>query len=320
MCSKNTFSGSQILATQREGSQEQEEGRRRAPEVKREQKTKRKTSRRGLTRSLIIWRVDGDLKVITVEVGRLVEHRQHILNSVGRKIYLFEATTQQKSNTWCSGGNHHSQETYPAGFPEREDAAPCYSECAAGPATEATLPLLPGRGTAHQTGNHLREQRLYEQNSRGKCTQLCIKYTNYFNNLSIELLLASYNKHSADVHILLLKLSVLLWQNNSYRSACEKADGSGFMLQKLTFNFKTNETDNSNITVKCNFSPWVILPVSVSMDKTKITKFSCKTWWSCHILQFYTWLNVPRKWKINRLQDNYDPTDISLSGWIFIYR
>lgn len=57
--------------------------------MKREQKTKRKTGGRGSTGSLVIWRVDGDLKVITVEVGRLVEHRQHVLNSAGGEIYLF---------------------------------------------------------------------------------------------------------------------------------------------------------------------------------------------------------------------------------------
>lgn len=59
--------------------------------MKREQKTKRKSSGRGSTGSLVIWRVDGDLKVVSVEGGRLVEQRQHILNSAGGEIYLFEA-------------------------------------------------------------------------------------------------------------------------------------------------------------------------------------------------------------------------------------
>lgn len=60
-------------------------------------------------------------------------------------------------------GTRHSQETCPAGCPESEDAALQYSECAGGPATEATLPLLPGRGTALQTGTHLRPEDIFTQ-------------------------------------------------------------------------------------------------------------------------------------------------------------
>lgn len=35
-----------------------------------------------MTRSLVERRVDGNLKVIAIEVVRLVQHRQHVLNKI----------------------------------------------------------------------------------------------------------------------------------------------------------------------------------------------------------------------------------------------
>lgn len=48
----------------------------RTKQPRRQQKTKI------LTRSFVKLGVDGNLKVITVKVGRLVQHRQHILGQI----------------------------------------------------------------------------------------------------------------------------------------------------------------------------------------------------------------------------------------------
>lgn len=69
--------------------------------------------------------------------------------------------------------SHNSQERCPAGFPEREDAAALgYSEDAAEPATEATLPPSLETGTGLQTGNHLKtEHRLVRLGSDPRLSQ-----------------------------------------------------------------------------------------------------------------------------------------------------
>lgn len=49
-----------------------------------------------MTRSLVKWRVDGDLKVIAVEVGRLVQHRQHILNQIKKRKRFISSDRDRK--------------------------------------------------------------------------------------------------------------------------------------------------------------------------------------------------------------------------------
>lgn len=46
------------------------------------QSRRQQRNRKILTRSIVKLRVDGNLKVVAVEVGRLVQHRQHILDQI----------------------------------------------------------------------------------------------------------------------------------------------------------------------------------------------------------------------------------------------
>lgn len=118
-------------------------------------KTVRKT--KGWTRSLVKRGIHRNLKVIAVEVGRLVQHRQHILNQIRetKRLLLKDSERESEVSVGERLSLYHSQETCLAGCPEHEDAALHCSVSAAGLATGATLPPLLETETVPQTESHL---------------------------------------------------------------------------------------------------------------------------------------------------------------------
>lgn len=115
----------------------------------------------GWTGSLVELGVDGNLKVIVAEVGRLVQDRQHVLD------HKRQGLIEGRKGGHVLEERPHSQGTCPAGFPEDVAVARHCSAPAADPPTGATLPPLPAGGTAPPTGSRLGFEH------RSECARRC---------------------------------------------------------------------------------------------------------------------------------------------------